>query len=101
METARCSPRPSRVGGIRDQIQDGRCGLLIADRRNLEQAGDAVTALLTDDEHALRIGAEAQHSVQQHFLGPHRLGRYFEVIRKIISHRAHTPPSSATTPGAD
>ena len=89
----------SRIGGIRDQIQDGRSGLLLADPRDLGQAGDAVTALLADDERALRIGTEAQHSVQQHFLGPHQLGRYFEVIRRIISQRERTPPASGATPG--
>ena len=77
----------SRIGGIRDQIEDGRSGLLISDPRDLEQAGAAVTGLLQDRERAQEIGAAAQQRVQQQFLGPHHLGRYFEVIRRAVAHR--------------
>jgi trehalose synthase len=79
----------SRIGGIRDQIDHGRSGLLIPDPRNLEQVGTAVTGLLKDSERARQIGAAAQLSVQQHFLGPHHLGRFFEVIRRVVSRREH------------
>ena len=77
----------SRIGGIRDQIEDGRSGLLISDPRDLEQAGAAVTGLLQDRERAQEMGAAAQQRVQQQFLGPHHLGRYFEVIRRAVAHR--------------
>ena len=77
----------SRIGGIRDQIEDGRSGLLITDPRDLEQAGAAITGLLADSERALRIGLAAQKRVREQFLGPHHLGRYFEVIRRVISQR--------------
>ena len=79
----------SRIGGIRDQIEDGRSGLLLSDPRDLEQAGMAITGLLDDDERAQRIGIAAQLRVQQQFLGPHHLGRYFEVIQRVTSQRAH------------
>jgi trehalose synthase len=77
----------SRIGGIRDQIEHGRSGLLIPDPRNLEQVAGAVAELLSDADRALQIGAAAQESVREHFLGPHHLGRYFEVIRRVVSHR--------------
>ena len=77
----------SRIGGIRDQIEHGRSGLLIEDPCNLEQAGSAIAGLLADDERALQIGAAAQRRVREQFLGPHHLGRYFEVIRRIVSQR--------------
>ncbi len=77
----------SRIGGIRDQIEDGRSGLLIADPRNLEQTGAAVSGLLADGERAMQIGIVAQRRVREQFLGPHHLGRYFEVIRRVVSHR--------------
>jgi trehalose synthase len=77
----------SRIGGIRDQIEDGRSGLLIADPRNLEQVGAAVSDLLADGERAMQIGIVAQRRVREQFLGPHHLGRYFEVIRRVVSHR--------------
>ena len=50
----------SRIGGIRDQIEDGRSGLLLSDPRDLEQAGMAITGLLDDSERAQRIGIAAQ-----------------------------------------
>ncbi len=82
----------SRIGGIRDQIEDGRSGLLISDPRNLEHVGAAVTGLLADSQRARQMGVAAKLSVQQHFLGPHHLGRYFEVIRRAVSrHQRDTP----------
>src|SRR6478609_7937139 len=40
----------SRIGGIRDQIEDGRSGVLLSEPRDLEQAGAAITALMADSE---------------------------------------------------
>jgi trehalose synthase len=77
----------SRIGGIRDQIDDGRSGLLISDPRDLKKVGDAVGGLLADRERADRMGAAAHVRVQQHFLGPQHLGRYFEVIQRLASER--------------
>jgi len=85
----------SRIGGIRDQIEHGRSGLLISDPRDLEQAGAAITGLLADPLRARQMGAAAQLRVSQRFLGPHHLGRYFEVIRRLVSKRNHTPVSSS------
>ena len=79
----------SRIGGIRDQIEDGRSGLLLSDPRDLEQAGAAISELLADRERAAQMGIAAQRRVQQQFLGPHHLGRYFEVIQRAVSQRAH------------
>ena len=83
----------SRIGGIRDQIEDGRSGLLLSDPRDLEQAGAAITGLLEDGERAHQIGLAAQQRVQQQFLGPHHLGRYFEVIQRVVSQREHDSPA--------
>jgi trehalose synthase len=79
----------SRIGGIRDQIEDGRSGLLLSDPRDLEQVGAAISGLLADDERAQQIGIAAQQRVQQQFLGPHHLGRYFEVMQRVASQREH------------
>jgi trehalose synthase len=81
----------SRIGGIRDQIEDGRSGLLISDPRDLPQAGAAVSGLLADPQRAGQIGRAAQTRVRQHFLGPHHLGRYFEVIQRLMSKRRRSP----------
>jgi trehalose synthase len=77
----------SRIGGIRDQIEDGRSGVLLPDPRDLAQTGAAITALLADGDRAQRIGLAAHNRVQQQFLGPHHLGRYFEVIQRVASQR--------------
>jgi trehalose synthase len=80
----------SRIGGIRDQIEDGRSGVLLAEPRDLEQVGAAITALLADGERRRQIGIAAQRRVQQQFLGPHHLGRYFEVMNRVASQREHS-----------
>jgi trehalose synthase len=83
----------SRIGGIRDQIEDGRSGVLLSDPRDLAQAGAAITELLGDSDRAQHIGRAAQARVQQQFLGPHHLGRYFEVIQRVASQREHGTPA--------
>jgi trehalose synthase len=83
----------SRIGGIRDQIEDGRSGVLLSEPRDLEQVGAAISALLADDERRRQIGTAAQLRVQQQFLGPHHLGRYFEVMNRVASQRAHDGPA--------
>ena len=89
----------SRIGGIRDQIEHGRSGLLLSDPRDLEQVGAAISGLLADGERAQEIGIAAQRRVQEQFLGPHHLGRYFEVIQRVTSQREHdrTRPRGKTT----
>ena len=77
----------SRIGGIRDQIDDGRSGVLLSDPRDLEQAGAAITELLADGARAQEISIAAQRRVREQFLGPHHLGRYFEVIHRVGSQR--------------
>jgi trehalose synthase len=77
----------SRIGGIRDQIEDGRSGLLLQDPRDLDQAGAAIAELLADADRAFRIGIAAQVRVRQQFLAPHHLGRYFEVINRVSAQR--------------
>jgi trehalose synthase len=89
----------SRIGGIRDRIEDGRSGLLIADPHDLRHAGAAITGLLTDTKRAPQIGAAAPASVREHFLGPRHLGRYFEVIRRVVSRRARESAGSGASSG--
>ena len=80
----------SRIGGIQDQIEDGRSGVLLSEPRDLEQVGAAIAALLADSERRRQMGIAAQRRVQQQFLGPHHLGRYFEVMNRVASQREHS-----------
>jgi trehalose synthase len=77
----------SKIGGIQDQIVDGESGVLISDPRDLAQFGSAVVRLLADPANSERIGAAAHARVRDHFLAPHHLGRYFDLIRRLVKNR--------------
>jgi trehalose synthase len=74
----------SRVGGIQDQIEDGRTGRLVT-AGDSEEFGDAVNALLADPHTAERIGEAAQIRVRDHFLGPRHLGQYVDLLETVLS----------------
>jgi trehalose synthase len=96
----------SRIGGIQDQIVDGQSGVLIPDPGDLAGFGAAVVDLLREPERASRIGAEAHARVREHFLAPHHLGRYFELIQQLVADprksaavdpsMPHGPPSKSS-----
>jgi trehalose synthase len=92
----------SRIGGIQDQIVDGESGVLISDPRDLEEFGAAIVGVLEDSDRRDAIGAEARSRVQHHFLGPQHLGRYFELIQRLLdgdqpSDATPAVPTAATT----
>jgi trehalose synthase len=73
----------SRVGGIQDQIEDGRCGLLLDDPRDLASYGEAVVKLLGDDELRARLGAAAQEKVRERFLATRHLLQYIDLLAPL------------------
>jgi trehalose synthase len=73
----------SDVGGIQDQIEDGRTGRLV-DARDLAGFGARVSELLADPHGAERMGAAAQARVRDHFLGPRHLGQYVELLELVL-----------------
>ena len=75
----------SRVGGIEDQIEDGKSGILIDDPRDLEAFGEAVIRLERDSEMARRLGAVARQRVVDQFLAPRHLQQQAELILGIIA----------------
>ena len=75
----------SKVGGIKDQIDDGRTGLLIDDPRDLAEYGALVRTLLDDPERAEAIGAAARAKVRDHFLAPRHLIQYAELVRHLVT----------------
>jgi trehalose synthase len=77
----------SSVGGIQDQIEDGRTGWLVAPT-DLASFGARVSALLADPHEAERIGEAAQARVRDQFLGPRHLGEYVELLRRVLAPRA-------------
>jgi trehalose synthase len=74
----------SRIGGIQDQIEDGRSGVLLDDPRDLEAYGKAVLSLLEDPERAERIGHEACERVRGQFLGSHSLLEYLALLQGVL-----------------
>ena len=77
----------SRIGGIQDQIVDGESGVLIDDPHDLEQFGSAIVDLLHHPDRREQIGDAARNRVRHHFLGPHHLAHYFELISQLIDGR--------------
>lgn len=74
----------SRVGGISDQIEDGRSGMLIDDPRDLPAFGAAVVDLLRDRKRARRLGTHAKRRVAREFLAPRHLMRQAELLSSLV-----------------
>ena len=72
----------SRVGGIHDQIEDGRTGCLVA-ADDLAAFGARVTELLADP-HDGGLGEAAQSRVRDHFLGPRLLGQFADLLEPVL-----------------
>jgi trehalose synthase len=77
----------SRVGGIQDQLEDGRSGILV-EPADLEGVGRAISALIGDLGYAQAIGHAARERVRARFLPPHFVGAHLEVVRDLLERRA-------------
>ena len=88
----------TRIGGIQDQIIDGESGVLVSDPRDLLEFGSAVAGLLADPDRASRMGAAAHLRVREQFLAPHHLGRYFELIGRLVSGGGPTAVADGVVP---
>lgn len=74
----------TRVGGIQDQIQDGKSGVLIDDPKDLPAFGGAVLRLLGDPESANRLGDAARVRVRREFLAPGLLRQQARLILRVL-----------------
>lgn len=74
----------SAVGGIQDQIEDGRTGLLVHDPTDLDELAGALERLLADRDLADRIGAAGRHRVLDAFLGDRHLRQYVTLIEELV-----------------
>jgi trehalose synthase len=77
----------SRIGGIQDQIEDGRTGVLLDDAEDLEAYGRALVELLEDPDRARRIGKAAREAVKDNFLGTESLLHYLALIEPLTQRR--------------
>jgi trehalose synthase len=73
----------SRVGGIQDQIEDGRSGSLI-EPTDGPALGLSVTSLIRDLGYADAIGHAGRERIREHFLPTRFLSRYVELIDSMI-----------------
>jgi trehalose synthase len=78
----------SRVGGIEDQIEDGKSGLLISDPHDLVAFGQAVSRLLDDQEARQRLGEEARRRAGREFLAPRQLIEQANLLSRLAAHAA-------------
>ncbi len=84
----------SRVGGIQDQIEHGRDGLLVDDPRDLDEFAAVLGLLLEDPDLARRLGENARRRVQGEFLGDRHLERYVDLFSCLVG-----APGSAGSSG--
>jgi trehalose synthase len=75
----------SRVGGIEDQVEHGRSGLLVDDPHDLASFGAAVVELLKDGPRTERMGEAARQRVREHFLLPRQLLEQWQLIDRLLA----------------
>jgi len=77
----------SRVGGIQDQVEHGRTGLLVADPEDLAEFGEEVRVLLEQRDRAAAMGHAARETVRDHYLAPRHLRQYAELLEELVESR--------------
>ncbi len=73
----------SAVGGIQDQIEDGRHGLLLEDQTDLEAFSHKLRQLLENPEWAQELGRNAKERVRERFLSVRHLGQYADMLQRL------------------
>ena len=73
----------SAVGGIVDQIADGRDGVLLEDPSDLRAFAEALGGLLTDPGRAAALGAAGHDSVRARFLSIRHLIDYAALLESL------------------
>lgn len=75
----------SAVGGINDQIEDRRSGVLVRDPTDLEQFQRALAWVLQDPARAASVGAAARERVRDEYLGLRSLIRFGRLLLDRIA----------------
>jgi len=75
----------SRVGGIEDQVEDGKSGVLIDDPRDLRAFGDAIVRILGDGDRARDLGRQARRRVVRWFITPCHLLSQGRLIAELAA----------------
>jgi len=75
----------SRIGGIQDQIDHERSGILLDDPTDLQAYAGAVTHLLSEPRVARQMGDAAMRRAYEHFLTDRHLKQYLELFSRLLS----------------
>ncbi len=78
----------SAVGGIRDQVTDGREGLLLPDPTDLVGFAERLHLLLGDPTRREEMGLAGQERVRTDFLGDRHLIQYIDLFETLLAERA-------------
>jgi trehalose synthase len=73
----------SAVGGIQDQVEDGRSGILLKDPTDLDAFAAVLRELLPDAERRRRLGEAGRQRVRDHFLGLGHLVQYARLLDRV------------------
>ena len=80
----------TRIGGHRDQIHNGRHGLLV-DPSDLPAFGNAVVRLLDSPRLATRLARAGHRRVQQRFLADRYFLEWTQLLGELPGHQPQTP----------
>ena len=75
----------SRVGGIPEQVIDGKTGFLV-DPQDIKGCADRVAALIQDKNLAAKMGKDAKEFVKQKFLITRHLDDYLNLLIEAFNH---------------
>jgi glycosyltransferase involved in cell wall biosynthesis len=74
----------SRIGGIPEQIVDGKTGFLF-EMGNMKELGDKMSILSKDKELRAKMGAEARRKLEQDYSLDGHFYQLMEVYKKVLS----------------
>lgn len=74
----------SKLGGIQDQITDGRDGLLVEDPYDIEEFAEVLRRPLADAALAGRLGAAAHARVLEQYVGDRHLEQYVDLFSALV-----------------
>jgi len=74
-----------RIGGIQDQIEHDKSGILLDDPTDLEAYAGAVTRLLTQPATAQEMGQAAMRRVLEYFLTDRHLKQYADLFTRLVA----------------
>ena len=79
----------SKLGGIQDQIADGRNGLLVEDPYDIDDFAEVLRRPLADAGLASRLGAAAHARVLEEYVGDRHLAQYVDLFSDLVRHSDH------------